>query len=120
MRKRTLPVMSAEDRAIVESRPRTRGECEGGPRPCGFVGCRHNLWLDISRGGGTIKINFPDVAPEDVPPESSCSLDVADRGSHTLVEIGEVMNLVRERIRQIEFRALKKLGVLAKELRKEI
>jgi len=117
--KRFLPLLSDEDRALVESRPRTRGECEDGPRPCPFVGCRYNAWLDVSRGGA-VKFNHPDIAPEDMPAAWSCTLDVADRGPHTLVTVGRFMNLVRERIRQIEFRALKKLGVLAKELRKEI
>lgn len=32
----------------------------------------------------------------------SCSLDVADREGQTLDQIGTIMNLTRERIRQIE------------------
>lgn len=31
----------------------------------------------------------------------TCALDVADRGEHTLEEVGEVLGVVRERVRQI-------------------
>jgi len=34
---------------------------------------------------------------------------VADRGGITLEEVGEIMNLTRERIRQVELRGLEKL-----------
>jgi DNA-directed RNA polymerase sigma subunit (sigma70/sigma32) len=36
-------------------------------------------------------------------------LDIAERGGITLEEVGEIMNLTRERIRQIEVRGLLKL-----------
>jgi DNA-directed RNA polymerase sigma subunit (sigma70/sigma32) len=39
----------------------------------------------------------------------SCALDVADDGEHTLHEVGEMLNLTRERTRQIEERAIAKL-----------
>ncbi len=39
----------------------------------------------------------------------TCALDVADRGGITLEEVGEIMNLTRERIRQVEVRGLLKL-----------
>ena len=47
--------------------------------------------------------------PEDVPPNQSCSLDLADDGPQTLELIGEVVDLTRERVRQIETAALLKL-----------
>ena len=34
--------------------------------------------------------------------EETCSLDVADRGEHTLDEIGQVMRVSKERVRTIE------------------
>jgi hypothetical protein len=43
-------------------------------------------------------------------PEHSCSLDVAERGPWTLDEIGKIFNITRERIRQIEAKALRKIG----------
>jgi DNA-directed RNA polymerase sigma subunit (sigma70/sigma32) len=42
----------------------------------------------------------------------SCALDIADRGGITLEEVGEIMNLTRERIRQLETRGLAKLKAL--------
>ncbi len=87
-------------------RPRLRSECQDGPRPCPFVSCQHHLYLDVMPNG-SIKFNFPDVAPEDMP--ESCELDVADRGSQRLIDVGAVMNLTRERVRQVEETALAKV-----------
>ena len=42
----------------------------------------------------------------------TCALDIADRGGITLEEVGEIMNLTRERIRQVEVRGLLKLKML--------
>ena len=42
----------------------------------------------------------------------SCALDVADRGGTTLEDVGAIMNLTRERIRQVEVKALAKLQAL--------
>lgn len=57
---------------------------------------------------GTVKINFEGEV-WDMP--DTCSLDVADRGGVTLEEVGAILNLTRERIRQIEVGALVKLKV---------
>ena len=39
----------------------------------------------------------------------TCALDVADRGGITLEEVGEIMNLTRERVRQVETAGLARL-----------
>jgi DNA-directed RNA polymerase sigma subunit (sigma70/sigma32) len=39
----------------------------------------------------------------------TCSLDVADRGGITLEEVGNILNLTRERIRQVEVKGLSKI-----------
>jgi hypothetical protein len=96
-------------------RPTTRAECREEMRPCPWVACKHHLYLDINPETGSIKINFPDLEPEDM--KDTCSLDVAERGGITLDEVGEVTNLTRERIRQLEVRGLLKLKALSRELR---
>jgi hypothetical protein len=88
-------------------RPRARKECSHGIRPCPFVSCRHHLYLDVNEEKGSLKLNFPDLEVWEMP--ETCSLDVADRGGMTLEEVGDIMNLTRERIRQVEVRGLAKL-----------
>jgi hypothetical protein len=91
-------------------KPRTRAECAEGPRPCPFVSCKYHLFIDVSPRTGAIKLNFPDLEVWDMG--ESCSLDVADRGGTTLEDVGAIMNLTRERIRQVEVKALAKLEAL--------
>jgi hypothetical protein len=81
------------------ARPRTRGECEQGVRPCPFVSCRYHLFLDVTRAGG-LTLNFPDLEPEQLV--ESCALDVALHGGEKLENVGLVMNVTRERVRQLE------------------
>ena len=92
-------------------RPKTRAECEGAERPCPFVSCKHHLYLDVNDRTGSIKLNFPDLEVWELP--ETCALDIADRGGITLEEVGEIMNLTRERIRQLETRGLAKLKALS-------
>lgn len=84
-------------------KPRTRGECVDGPRPCPYVSCQHHLYLDVTEAG-SIKKNFPDLEPEEM--RETCALDVADRGGATLEDVGKLLNLTRERTRQIEVKAI--------------
>ena len=91
-------------------RPRTREQCTDAPRPCPFVSCQHHLYLDVSARTGAIKLNFPDLEVWDMT--ETCALDVADRGGTTLEEVGAIMNLTRERIRQVEVKGLAKLSAL--------
>jgi hypothetical protein len=88
-------------------RPTTREQCRGEVRPCPWVACKHHLYLDVNPETGSIKINFPDLEPWEL--NETCALDVAERGGITLEEVGEIMNLTRERIRQVEVRGLLKL-----------
>jgi len=105
-------------KGIKFTRPKTRGDClqgENAQRPCPFASCRWNLALDVNQKNGGIKINFPDANGDvnwDAMPES-CALDVADRAGITLEEVGEIVGLVRERIRQIETKGLAKIKALA-------
>jgi hypothetical protein len=93
---------------VDEPRPVSRAECASGEmRPCPWVACKHHLYLDINPETGSIKINFPDLEPWEM--KQTCALDVAERGGITLEEVGEIMNLTRERIRQVEVRGLLRL-----------
>ena len=95
-------------------RPTTRADCLHGPhaeRPCPFTLCKHHLALDVNELTGSIKFNFPDLEVWEMP--ETCALDIADRGGITLEEVGEIMNLTRERIRQLETRGLAKLKALS-------
>jgi hypothetical protein len=92
-------------------RPKARHECKDMPRPCPFVSCKHHLYLDVNPETGSIKLNFPDLEVWEM--RETCSLDVADKNGITLEEVGEIMNLTRERIRQVEVRGLIKLKMLS-------
>jgi hypothetical protein len=74
--------------------PVVRGLCDELPRPCPRWACRYHLFGEIKDGHET---------------EQSCALDIADEGEHTLQEVGETLGITRERVRQIESRALRKL-----------
>ena len=92
--RRPLRVFSpAETESGIRLRttPRTRGECVDGERPCPHLLCRYHLYRDTPAR------------------EESCSLDVADRGAHTLQDVADIMGVVKERVRQIEKRAVEKI-----------
>ena len=86
-------------------RPQTRADCLKGPRPCPWFSCRHNLYLDI-RNDGVVRHNFP-LGPESML--ATCALDLAEDGPRTLDQVSILMGMSRERVRQIEERALVKL-----------
>jgi hypothetical protein len=95
---------------VDSERPEAREDCVNGARPCPFVSCKHHLYLDVSARTGAIKLNFPDLDVWEM--SETCALDVADRGGTTLEEVGAIMNLTRERIRQVEVKGLAKLAAL--------
>lgn len=88
-------------------RPKTRGECANVSRPCPYVSCKYHLYIDVNEQTGSIKLNFPGLQVWDL--KQSCALDVAMQGGATLEEVGEILNLTRERIRQVEVNGLLQL-----------
>ncbi len=117
VRARTIPIkkMTKEQMRIGRllypetalGRPDIRSECLDNERPCPHVSCKYHLYLDVNPETGSIKLNFPDIEVWEMT--ETCSLDVAQRGGVTLEEVGEIMNLTRERIRQLEMSGLNKL-----------
>lgn len=109
---RKLPIEAdeVELRAFLErTRPRTRGACIDAARPCPFVSCRYNLYLDVTEFGG-LKLNFPGAEVDEL--EETCALDVAEKSDGdgvTLERAGALLNVTRERIRQIQDAATAKL-----------
>ena len=109
------PELQALMTELEATRPKTRGDCvEGAPhaqRPCPYVSCKYNLYVDVNPRTGSVKMNFPDKELWEL--SETCALDVADRAGITLEEVGVIMNLTRERVRQLEMRGLAKLRVIA-------
>jgi len=91
-------------------RPVRRSDCAEMPRPCPFVSCAEHAYFQV-KASGNLTFNHPRVAPENM--QHSCLSDVISEaeknGGMTLAEIGSVLGLTRERVRQIEARAQAKL-----------
>lgn len=105
----SLPIEEPEDEvtaALRAQRPRTRGECIDGPRPCPWASCRHHLAVDV-RASGSLKRAYPSTSVEDLL--DTCSLDIADRGGVSLERIAHALGLTRERVRQLEVRTMAKV-----------
>jgi DNA-directed RNA polymerase specialized sigma subunit len=72
---------------LLQERPRVRGDCEDGPRPCPWVQCRYHL----------------------EHPKWSCALDVADEGPHTQEQVATLLGVSQERVLFLEHRARQRL-----------
>lgn len=155
---RRAPKLPPVTEQWADTRPETRADCIGRPRPCPWVGCKYNMLLDVREETGSIILNAAGDGPtsskgrtrrlpvisgkalaafrgagarrletfqarviEELEKAAEtgrtlCALDMVEGGeTYTLDEIGEFLNLSRERVRQIEEQAmdqLKKLGGL--------
>lgn len=107
-----------------EQRPKTRGDCIGGERPCPWISC---FWHVINERKGfnlTARQDFlilksdEEILEEIFGMPETCILDVCDKGESTLEEIGLVMNVTRERIRQIGDSKKSGTGKAGKAMRK--
>ena len=105
------PELQALMAEMEANRPKSRADCATGPRPCPYVSCKYNLYVDVTPRTGSVKMNFPDKELWELA--ETCALDVADRQGITLEDVGVIMNLTRERVRQREVRGLQKLRVIA-------
>ena len=118
----------------ASTRPRTRAECpkkaEGAAHvACPWASCRHHLAVYATREqptwrGAVRAPRFKLVEPvfdEDGVIDLSgnvatCSLDVADEDGATLDRIGDILGVSRERVRQIEQKALRSARAVARRL----
>ena len=73
---------------------------EDGNASCRNTLCRYHL---EHRGYGEHRLR----------PTRDCAIDVANEGEHTTEEVATVLGISRERVRQIEDRALRKLRRIA-------
>ncbi|MFH0902118.1 MAG: sigma factor-like helix-turn-helix DNA-binding protein [Pseudomonadota bacterium] len=104
---------SDEDIAeLRRQRPRVRGDCESGARPCPWVGCRYHLYLHVT-AAGALRIEYPDRDPDEIP--ETCVLDVAEHDFLTFDDIGRFLGVTSGRIQQIEASALRKMKRKMKE-----
>lgn len=97
-------------------RPQTRADCAKVERPCPFIACRHNLYLDV-KPNGNIRLNFPHLEPHQLT--DSCSLDMAEDGSGSLMRVGDALGITREMVRQMEAAIFRKIEV-TEEMRDEV
>jgi hypothetical protein len=92
--------------------PKTRADCEAVERPCPFVACAHNLFLDVLEKSDAApygKIRTYRASPSEMDPASSCALDIAERGEHTCEEVAQFFPVSAERIRQLDVQAKAKI-----------
>lgn len=101
---RRLPLVVEDD--YSDEKPKVRADCVDGFRPCPWVSCRYNLYLEVN-SIGRIRVTFPRKEIDEIP--ETCALDVAEKGEKTLDEVGAILNLTHERIRQVEVRGLSKI-----------
>lgn len=124
IRMRLVRADEADTAEYRERIPATWGDCQqralGTPsNPCAYLRCRYNLLVDVDPSTGSYKITWPDLAgghyrdEYEQLPAHTCALRVAEIGGMTLDEVGRVINVTRERVRQIETRALRALADFA-------
>lgn len=89
------------------------GHCEDVPRPCPYVSCRHNLYLDVGVAG-EVRFNFPMLEPGEMPAEFSCAMDVIRTGAKS---DGAVAELLNDGEVQVELLVRRNLPLLAEALR---
>lgn len=99
---------------LTLERPRTRSDCDRVPRPCPFVGCIHNNFLDVQQDGRSLRLNFAE--PSDMSSSSSCALDVAELAGRSVDEVARALNISHTRVVQLEARALAKIEGPARRL----
>jgi hypothetical protein len=93
------------ERQLLDYFEMSGGACLGKQgSPCG-IACRHNLAADNELLSSTFRV--------------TCVLKLARLGPFTLEEIGHILGVTRERVRQIEAKGLEKLARCEERRRRE-
>lgn len=102
--------------------PKTRGECLNGPRPCPHLACKYNLSLDLVKNPANVDSDYVRIVINKVSWDTglNCVLDIADGGRMSLEDIGFLWGITRERVRQIEDRAIRKITNLKTPVAKKL
>jgi len=101
-----------EHYSIYDRFPAHRKDCRVAARPCPWVRCKWHLYLttqgeDRAKRQGCRRNRLHGKELWEIP--RTCVLDIADQGGATLEEVGRIIGVSRERIRQIEEHALRQL-----------
>src|SRR5258708_1322825 len=51
------PELTALMAELDATRPKLRGDCAEGERPCPYVSCKYNLYVDVNPRTGSVKMN---------------------------------------------------------------
>lgn len=99
-----LDPLSAADRAALETRPKTWGECRDRVGPCPWVACRYHLGVEVTEHGRLVL-----CVPEPTEMAEPCALRIAERGELTLGQVGARLGVTRQRVEQLEHKAVRSL-----------
>jgi len=97
-----LPIV----REIPATRPTLRSECVDGFRPCPWVSCREHAVSVLLTGENATTMTDEQVLELLDAMPWSCTLDVIDLGGVTRDQIATVLGITRQRVGQIEEKAL--------------
>ena len=80
--------------------PTNRKQCSGNERPCPWVRCKSHLVFDAFPNPK--RTTDDEVVDKLCLMSETCILDVVENGEKTLEEVGQILGITRERVRQVE------------------
>ena len=80
--------------------PTNRKQCSGNERPCPWVRCKFHLVLESFSSPHLVSDD--EIVDKLLTMPETCLLDVVENGEKTLEEVGTILGITRERVRQLE------------------